>query len=286
MTGDFYFGYYSPNLVIIPYNDSMSKHLSPEQWWYSLLTGDNPALPVRRFRHFLKLIPTGPRCKFCNAPYHGIGAPIMRILGKGPSRLTPQLCVQCHSVASHYLGGAEVELTMLFADIRGSTTLAEKMSPSEFGQLISRFFAVASDVIINSNALLDRLVGDQVIGLYIPGFAGPDHRRLAIRAGQELLRRTGHESATGPWIPVGIGIHTGVAFVGSVGDAGLATDITVLGDAANTAARLSSSAGIAEILISESTVVPELNLPQLETRQLQLKGKSQPVNVYVLKAQA
>lgn len=262
----------------------MSQRLSPEQWWYSLLTGDNPALPVRYFRHFLKLIPTGPRCKFCNAPYQGIGAPVMRILGKGPSRLTPQLCVQCHSYASRYLGGAEVELTMLFADIRGSTTLAEKMSPSEFGQLISRFFAISSDIIISSKALLDRLVGDQVIGLYIPGFAGPDHRRLAIQAARELLQATGHGSSAGPWVPVGIGVHTGIAFVGSVGEAGLATDITVLGDAPNTAARLSSSAAAGEILVSENVIVPELNPDQLETRQLQLKGKSQPVRVYVLTA--
>jgi len=172
---------------------------------------------------------------------------------------------------------------MLFADIRGSTALAEKMSPAEFGKLISRFFAVASDVIINSQALLDRLVGDQVIGLYLPGFAGQEHTRLAIQASQELLRATGHGSAAGPWIPVGVGVHTGVAFVGSVGDAGLATDITVLGDAANTAARLSSSAAIGEILISEKAMVSELNLGQLETRSLELKGKSRAVNVYVLR---
>ena len=261
----------------------MTKRLSPEQWWYSLLTGEDPALPVRRFRHFLKLIPTGPRCKFCNAPYHGVGAPLMRVLGKGPSRLSPQLCVQCHSYASQYLGGAEVELAMLFADIRGSTALAEKMSPSDFGQLISRFFAVASDVIIRSQALLDRLVGDQVIGLFIPGFAGPDHKRLAIQAAQDLLSATGHNSTTGPWIPVGIGIHTGIAYVGSVGDAGLATDITALGDTPNTPARLSSNAAAGEILISKNTLVPLLNLDQLEIRQLELKGKSQPVLVYVLK---
>jgi len=93
---------------------------------------------------------------------------MMHLLGQGPSRLSPQLCMRCHSYASQYLGGAEVELTMLFADIRGSTTLAEKMNPGEFGQLISHFFAVASEVIISSQALLDRLVGDQVIGLYLP----------------------------------------------------------------------------------------------------------------------
>jgi adenylate cyclase len=172
---------------------------------------------------------------------------------------------------------------MLFADIRGSTTLAERMSPAEFGKLISRFFAVASDVIINSQALLDRLVGDQVIGLYLPGFAGQEHKSLAIQAAQELLRATGHGSAAGPWIPVGVGIHTGVAFVGSVGDAGIATDITVLGDAANTAARLSSNAAAGEILISENAVDSDLKTEHLETRRLELKGKSQPVNVYVLK---
>lgn len=262
----------------------MLKRLSPEQWWYGLLTGDDPPLPVRYFRHVLKYLPTGPRCKFCNAPYHGIGARLMRVLGKGPSRLTPQLCAQCHSYASRYLGGAEIELTMLFADIRGSTSLAEKMSPAEFGRLISRFFAVASDIIIQSSALLDRLVGDQVIGLYVPGFAGPDHRRIAIQTAQNLLRATGHNSSAGPWIPVGVGVHSGIAFVGAVGDAGIATDITVLGDAANTAARLSSSAAAGEILVSQSACVSEFVRAETETRQLQLKGKSQPVQVYVLNA--
>ena len=208
----------------------------------------------------------------------------MRLIGQTPSRLTPHLCIKCHAYASRYLGGAEVELTMLFADIRGSTSLAEKMSPSDFGQLISHFFAVASEVITNSEALLDRLVGDQVIGLYIPGVAGPNHKHLAIRAAQELLRSTGHGSSTGPWIPVGVGIHTGVAFVGSVGNAGIATDITVLGDAPNTAARLSSNAAAGEILISDDAYVPDMNLENLEKRQLSLKGKSNTVNVYVMKA--
>lgn len=260
----------------------MAKRQTPEQWWRGILTGDDAVLPLRQFRHLWSLIPSGPRCKFCNAPYSGIGGPIMRVLGKGPSRLTPELCQQCQSYASRYLGGAEIELTMLFADVRGSTTLAEQMSAANFAQLISRFFAIASDLLMRSHALVDRLVGDQVIGLYVPGFAGPDHRRLAIETAQALLRATGHGASDGPWIPVGVGVHTGVAYVGAVGAEGKATDITVLGDAPNTAARLSSAAAAGEILISLDSYVAEINLENREKRWLELKGKSQPVGVYVL----
>ena len=262
----------------------MSKsHPLPEEWWYNLLTGNDPPLPGRQLRYLLRLLPSGPRCKFCNAPYHGVGGPIMKMLGKGPSRLTPQLCRQCQDFANQYLGGTEIELTMLFADVRGSTPLAEKMGPANFSKLIGRFFATASEVLIRHQAMVDKLVGDQATGLFVPGFAGSQHRRQAVDAARELLRATGHEGADGPWIPIGIGIHTGVAFVGSVGLEGAATDITVLGDPANIAARLSSMAAMGEILISREAAAPGLDIEHLETRELELKGKSQPVGVYVLK---
>jgi class 3 adenylate cyclase len=82
---------------------------------------------------------------------------------------------------------------------------------------------------------------------------------------------------------LGIGIHTGVAFVGSVGSQGTATDITVLGDPANVAARLSSTAATGEILISREEAALVFDTQHLEIRELELKGKSQPVSVYVLK---
>lgn len=260
----------------------MSKRRTPEEFWHGVLTGENPSLPLRQLRYIWRHLPRGPRCKFCNAPYHGVGAPLMRLIGKGPSRLSPQLCRQCLDYASRYLGGVELELTMLFADVRGSTALAESMSPIRYSQLISRFFAVAAETLIRSDALLDRLVGDQVIGMYVPGFAGEDHRRRAIGAAKDLLLATGHGTAAGPWIPVGVGVHTGVAFVGSVGADGQATDITVLGDPPNVAARLSSAAGAGEILISEAAYVPGPEDPPLERRELMLKGKSEPVMVNVM----
>ncbi|HEX9331217.1 MAG TPA: adenylate/guanylate cyclase domain-containing protein [Anaerolineales bacterium] len=262
----------------------MSKNLTPEQWWHGLLTGVDPALPARQLRNLFRLIPNGPRCKFCNAPYHGIGGALFTIIGKGPSNLTPQLCQQCYGLANEYLGGTEIELTMLFADVRGSTPLAERMSPLEYSKLISRFFRVANEVFIRSEALLNRLVGDQVIGLYVPGFAGPDHRRKAIYAAQDLLHETGHTNSRDPWLPIGVGIHTGVAFLGSVGSNENVTDIAVLGDPPNVAARLASSAATGEIFISDDAFVPDMNRDGLEKRQLELKGKSKPVNVYVMNA--
>jgi adenylate cyclase len=172
---------------------------------------------------------------------------------------------------------------MLFADVRGSTSLAEGMTPTEFTQLISRFYSVASAVLIDHEAIIDKLVGDQVTGLFTPGLAGPEHSRRAVDAARDILRLTGHADADGPWISVGAGVHTGTAYVGAVGETHGTTDITVLGDAANTAARLSSSARQGEILISDdSFAAAQLPSENVERRHLELKGKTEPVSVRVL----
>jgi adenylate cyclase len=180
-------------------------------------------------------------------------------------------------------GGAEVEVSLLFADIRGSTTLAEGIPASEYARLLNRFYAAATIVMVATDALIDKFVGDEVIGLYVPGFAGPEHARLAVQAARDLLHATGHGSSGGPWIQVGAGVHTGRAFVGKVGSEGV-TDITALGDAVNIAARLASQAKAGEILVSDSTYhAAGLTSADLEQRNLYLKGRSEPVDVRVLK---
>lgn len=171
-------------------------------------------------------------------------------------------------------------------DVRGSTTLAESMRPTDFSQLMNRFYAVATDVMVKTDALIDKLVGDEVIGLYLPGWAGPNHARLAVKAARDLLHATGHGTPHGPWLPVGVGVHTGIAFVGTVsGTEGTVTDLTALGDTVNIAARLASTAGPGEALISHATYAAAgVDLGDLEQRQLELKGKSQPIGVHVLRA--
>ena len=250
-----------------------------EEEWYKMLTEGEPV--PRHIYHFLGRLPSDPRCKLCGAPFKSWGGFIMHLLGRDQSRYNPRFCEKC-KVFEHP-GGAEVPLTMLFADVRGSTSLAEQMTAREFGRLINRFYSVASHVLIQTDALVDRLMGDEAIGLYIPGFAGPDHPRRAIDAAQELLRRTGHRDKAGPWIPVGVGIHTGPAFVGVVGEETSAMDFTALGDNVNIAARLASAAGSGEILISEAAFsAAHLQSEKLERRQLELKGKTEVIGVYIL----
>ncbi|MCJ7824110.1 MAG: adenylate/guanylate cyclase domain-containing protein, partial [Anaerolineales bacterium] len=172
----------------------------------------------------------------------------------------------------------------LFVDVRGSTTLAEQMSPMEYSKLINQFYTVATSAMVWTDALIDKIIGDQAAGMYVPGFAGSGHAQQALRAAQQIMKATGHDTSDGPWISLGAGVHTGVAFVGSLGSADGTSDITVLGDAANTAARLSSLAGVGEILISNATCSNlDLDTAKLEQRDLELKGKSERVSVCVLK---
>ena len=255
-----------------------------EEGWRSFLERGEFKSEIRQRRLFRHL-PTDPRCKFCNAPFHGPGGALCRgLLNKGQSTMNPRLCNICEKFAAENLGGAEIELSMLFADVRGSTTLAEQMGTTEFSRLISRFYQVGSDVMVHSDALVDKLIGDEVTGLYVPGLAGPDHARIAIEAAKLLLTATGHVESEGPWVPVGAGVHTGRAFVGAVGSEQGLTDITALGDAPNTAARLAGAAAVGEIVVSEdAAAAAKLDTDDLEQRSLNLKGKSEPVNVHVIK---
>ncbi len=262
-----------------------SEKETEELWRSYLTTGNEQAERQRRlFRH----LPSSPRCKNCFAPFTGPGGAIVRhVFGKQRSNMNPLLCNVCEVFAKEHQGGAEVELSLLFADVRGSTALAERMSPTEFSRLIDRFYNTATQIMAQSDALIDKIIGDQAAAFYVPGLAGPEHARRAIEAAQEILRATGHRQPEGPWIPLGVGVHTGVAFVGSVGSESGASDITVLGDAANTAARLSSSARVGEILISDAAYrAAGIAFGALEERQLELKGKSEPIHVHVLNSRS
>ena len=265
-------------------NMDAEKSAQIEHLWRTYLTTGEFAKETRQ-RQFFRLLPGHPRCKNCYAPFSGAGGQVVKLLyGKRPANMNPRLCNVCEVFAAEYQGGADIELTMLFVDVRGSTTLAEQMSPMVYSQLINRFYTVVTRIMVRTDALIDKIIGDQAAGMYVPGFAGSDHAKKALKAAQDIMKATGHGTAKGPWISLGAGVHTGVAFVGSLGSEDGTSDITVLGDAANTAARLSSHANIGEILISTTaSKAIGLETTNFEHRVLALKGKSEQVHVSVLK---
>ena len=255
---------------------------SHNEKWRDVLTGEarghmcwNP-----RVRRITRAIPSDPRCKLCDGPF-GPPGNVMRFLGFGPSTINRRICGHCIHELERNPGGAEVELSFLFADVRGSTALAEHASAEEFSQLMARFYGTAAKVVDARNGIVDKFVGDQAMALFIPGFAGADHATDAVESARELLAQTGHDGDT-PWIPIGAGVHTGVAYVGTIGE-GDALDFTALGDSVNTAARLAASAGIGEILVSSSAAAATaLETDGLESRTLSLRGRTESVEAWVL----
>jgi adenylate cyclase len=232
----------------------------------------------QQFR-FLRMLPHDPRCKFCNAPFKGIGGMIARTFyGKKRSSLNPRFCNICEHYAQIFPGGQEVEMAMLFVDIRGSTALSEQMNPTEFSGLINRFYVGTTHIITHEDGLVEKLAGDAVAAFWGSGIAGPNYMARTIHAAQNILKAMDKQK-----IPVGIGVHTGIAFFGAMGSADGLVNISAIGDEVNTAARLASKAAAGEIIISERALDKAgVKKDEMESRSLELKGIGEPVAVRVM----
>ena len=110
-----------------------------------------------------------------------------------------------------------VPLSVLFADVRGYTSLIEGLAPSEVSNLMNRFYETASAALLSVEGLLGQVEGDNVMGLFVPGLAGPDYRSKSVEGGQRLIRSVRTDEQLARWLEIGIGISTGEEFVGNVG---------------------------------------------------------------------
>jgi adenylate cyclase len=262
---------------------------SPDPEWLdgemrAVLTGEHQALV--RFRTGLKRVPSPPRCKLCAAPFAGPGGAILRHFGFAPFAGNPALCENCITgFTKSGITGAEIPVSLLFADVRGSTAIAETMRPAEFRGYLDRFYRFGSDAILGRDGIVDKLVGDEVIGLFFGGVTGAAHAAAAIAAARELLVRVRARDAgpTGP-IPVGAAVHTGDAYVGVTGPEGAVTDFTALGDVVNTTARLAAKATAGELLVSiDAAHAAGLALEGLDRRTLDVRGRAESIGVVSLR---
>jgi adenylate cyclase len=268
-----------------------TPYASPEEEWHDLLSGTHPFLV---HGSPLRFLPSRPRCRVCRAPFGAPGSFILKRYGFTPWAKNPKMCARCfeslggraamcpRDEGGGDVRGAEIDVTMLFADVRGSSKLARQMPVFEFSRLMNRFYHVSREVLIEHDAIIEKFVGDEIVGLFIPFMAGTEHVKRAVEAAEALFRATGHGSPEGPWVPLGAGVHTGSAFVGMVGE-NESSDFTALGDPVNIAAHLASQAAIGEILLTDPVIEGAGMLDAgLERRHVLLKGH--PIDTLVLPA--
>jgi adenylate cyclase len=242
--------------------------------WAAAYEADSGLVP-RAVHGLWKKLPSSPRCGRCGAPFAGIGKFIVRPLGYRPSRKNPTICSTC--VETSPPGGMKMEAGVLFADLRGFTSQSEGADPEQVSLVLRRFYRCAEDVLF-PEAMIDKLIGDEVMALYLPvlqGRFGTDEvAELMLEHGLGLLRAVGYGTAAGPFVEMGVGMDFGEAFVGNIGERAL-YDFTAVGDVVNTASRLQGQAGGGEVVISDRVAS---RLPQApgERVELALKGKSEP----------
>jgi adenylate cyclase len=242
----------------------------PIDWHRLLIDGYEP---LKKGRQLFRHLPSDPRCKLCQNPFGGAGGKVFSLIGRKPSRKSPNLCQACFDRLPP--GGIEIDIGVLFADIRNSTGMGATSTASEFAAQLNRFYAVATEVLIRHDGLIDKLIGDEVMGLFIAGLAGHDYRRKAAQAAVDLAVATSD-------LPVGIAANAGVAFVGNVG-AGSVLDFTALGDAVNVAARLQSFASPGHVVLSAELYEHLADAhPDARTDVLNVKGRTEPVSVAVV----
>ena len=244
---------------------------SAEELWRELLT--------RHQRTFFSWLPHAPRCSVCGVPFEGVGGALARVAGYRRWNKNPTMCNLCYRSMPD--GGIEVDVAIMFADLRGSTSLGEQMEPSAFAGLLNRFYSVAIDVLAPHRAIIDKMIGDEVMAFFV-AMGGEDYRASAVAAAAELMRRFPEVLPEEDTPRLGIGLHAGLAYVGKVGE-GEVSDLTALGDTINAGARLQAEAKAGEIIMSEELYESvAAAFPDLERRVLQLRGREEPMAVRVL----
>jgi adenylate cyclase len=243
-----------------------------EALWRRVLTGEHHS----RYA----FIPSARRCLGCLEPLSGVGGKMLALIGHHSSRKNPNLCRLCDDALPP--GGAEVDIAVLFADVRGSTALAEKIGARAFSETLNHFYRVANDILISHDAMIDKMIGDEVMALFIPSICKSQHRRRAAESALALAEAIARENErSGPQLPVGVGVHAGLAFVGKVGTSDV-HDFTALGDTVNTAARLQAEAAAGEIALSDAIYQESPALfPGAEQRDVNLRGKAEPLAIRV-----
>jgi adenylate cyclase len=238
-----------------------------------------------------------PVCKGCIAlgaknpvPLSGPASYVMRLLGVRRSRMNPNICTYCEA---HFQPGTNkqyqtVTATVLFADIRGYTTLSLQINSDLMAGVLSQIYDQVAQVVWAHDGVVNKFIGDAVLAIFDFPILREDAEVQAVAAAFGIVQAVRDlapkilPQLDATALAVGIGIHTGELTVGKIGEVG--ADVTAIGPTVNLASRLQGAAGPGEVLVSASTYQAiSVSFPAAEERRCSLKGIPEPVQAYALK---
>jgi class 3 adenylate cyclase len=231
-------------------------------------------------------------CKGCLQHMHlpiPIRGPLslpFRSVGIKKSQMNPNLCTICETMFTKVKRRKQIVIasTVLFADLRGYTSLSEHSERNDVASLLHAFYDDCAAAVWRRDGIINKFMGDGLLAIFNFPIMRDDHVEQAVLTGLEIQRKFGQHqelAARRADIPVGvgIGIHTGNASIGEVGTA--YKDFTIIGPVVNTASRMQGAASVGEVLVTDAVYQKVRGMvPPAEAKAYQLKGIDEPVNGY------
>jgi class 3 adenylate cyclase len=225
-------------------------------------------------------------------PLRGPASIPFRLFGIRPSRMNPNTCTICELMFTRVMKARKinVEVSVLFADLRGYTTLSQSLSADALSSMLDIFYDECAAAIWEFDGLLNKTIGDAVMAIFNFPIRHRDHAERAVLAAREIQRRcrsrrerlvAERTGLDGSALGVGVGIDSGEASFGEFGRSH--RDLTAIGTVVNTAARAQSAAEAGQILVTKAVCDrARAQTAQSEGRAYQLKGFERPVELYAI----
>lgn len=225
-------------------------------------------------------------------PLRGPASIPFRVFGIRPSRMNPNTCTICELMFTRVMKARKiaVDVSVLFADLRGYTTLSQSLSPDAVSSLLDAFYDESAGAIWEFDGLLNKTIGDAIMAIFNFPIRQPDHAGRAVLAAREIQRRcqsrpefleAAAAGLAGSGLGVGVGIDSGEASFGEFGRSH--RDLTAIGTVVNTAARAQSAAEAGRILVTGTVCdrAPDQTAGR-EGSEYRLKGFEKPVTLYAV----
>lgn len=201
-----------------------------------------------------------------------------RAVGIKKSKMNPNLCTVCETFFSRVYGKKRrvFPTTVLFADLRGYTSLSQEASSDDIGDMLDSFYDICAKAVWERDGVINKFLGDAVLAVFNFPYTRQDHVQQAVSAATDIQQRWHEQSRIDieqgrASLGVGIGIHTGVASIGEVGKA--CKELAITGPVVNLASRIQGSANAGEVALSEVAYRQLLDvIPYRESRDHQFKG--------------